>query len=353
MGLKIGIALAVVLVAVVVVVMIVALGGGNDVAEATLPEALLREVTVEMPPSDVVAGAAGEAGDAAADCAAAVALVQQHAEEVARCWMQRQDLLDGEPVGAFHREHFEAIRARVAAAGRKRDMQYLLAEGPDVLSVHYFDHPWLEKLALRKRDEQGLVAGQVLPKPTLFKALDLLGCYYRGGGDLAEAARAYEALFLLGWHMTHERSVAGMVHLGLRTQSYALRHLHELRAERGDTAAAAAAGAYREALRPLAEQYETKYIDIWLRIANRKKGGAQPGDIFSVIDHDADRAWRVQCILMLGVLRFTHAKEAFAGVQKEVQRRIEQAAREGSTLEQRAARGARQFTEEQWKLLRL
>jgi len=339
-GMKVGWILGGVLVVVVGGVVLYAMLRGPDLPEPKVDPALLRKITIEAGPEAVTGSAPSEAGDAAADYAAAVRLVREHALEIGKAWERREDLLAGGMPGGFHAEHFEAIGAHAAAGGRKREMRYLLAAAPEALQVIYFAHPWLEELTLLEpRVSTSLIDEEVVPTPTLFKALDLLACYYRGGGEPQRAIEAYNTLFLLGWHMMAERSLAGMVHLGLQVQRYALRQLEGLYKEQGASERIEALRGYAAQLRNLEAHYDRKWKELW----PRPNTPVRAGDIFYVIEKDEDPAWRVQAILMLGIVRQTHAKETFPAIRAKTNRLIEHYASAGGAVEQRAARWARQY----------
>ncbi|MFW6061344.1 MAG: hypothetical protein ACOC93_00900, partial [Planctomycetota bacterium] len=56
---------------------------------------------------------------------------------------------------------------------------------------------------------------------------------------------------------------------------------------------------YRTQLRDVSELYRQKRDALWPQ--------PHPGDTFNIIANDADRAWQVEGLLALGILKFTQA----------------------------------------------
>jgi len=100
------------------------------------------------------------------------------------------------------------------------------------------------------------------------------------------------------------------------------------------------------------QQYDTKLSAVRAFHEGKLKilWAAHPhaGDVFYVIEGDQDRAWRVQALLELGILRFSAETR---GDRKKTAKLIERYCAGADEMEAAAARAARDLTEEEFNVL--
>jgi molecular chaperone GrpE (heat shock protein) len=93
--------------------------------------------------------------------------------------------------------------------------------------------------------------------------------------------------------------------------------------------------AYLNALNEFEAVFENKAI-----IFQRARFNA--GDIWNIAENDKDRAWRVQAILAMGLIRFTHTSKANTARNNKL---IERFLNSKDPLEKAAAQAAKAYTE--------
>ncbi|NBB96015.1 MAG: hypothetical protein GVY16_09800 [Planctomycetes bacterium] len=123
--------------------------------------------------------------------------------------------------------------------------------------------------------------------------------HYLRAKDYGKAADAGKALCCLGWHTAGERVRVEMNVAGFEMQVVAANLLQQVYADAGNDAALQASEDYGYAASAAQSRTVDKSRDLLQTIQ------PEPGDIFNVIENDKDHAWRVDCILQLGRLKFS------------------------------------------------
>jgi len=143
--------------------------------------------------------------------------------------------------------------------------------------------------------------------------------------------------------MAGEHSRVDMTNTGLQVQLDALGVLAAVcRAEGGEKAKLLdKIQAYSDSLLAFRRHIEGKQRIVWAL-------PPKPGDVFYVIENDKDRAWRVQAILALGVLRFTAQTR---GDDRYTAKLIEQFKASSDPLEAAAAKTADEMTDVDFNLV--
>ncbi|MCK4275123.1 MAG: hypothetical protein KAX78_01310, partial [Phycisphaerae bacterium] len=214
----------------------------------------------------------------------------------------------------------QQIASHVQAGAQKGDMNYIFIYTPKQFEVGYF-----------------CKAANDLEK--LSSALDTLAAVYMRQKKYAEADSVLKAEFAMGWHMAKEGIRADMGVCGLRVQDMALSGLRGLYLEWAGEHTKRIKGIeeYRNSVRRVQQDHREKCKIVW----NPKPS---PGDVFYIIENDEDRAWRLQGLLTLGLIRFT------AMGSRGDTRRLEQLVKKYSGGNDpylaAAAKAARDFTKE-------
>lgn len=220
------------------------------------------------------------------------------------------------------------IMDHVASGADKAEMTFMLKYTPAALQV----------------------AGQLEAVAEFGAMADLLlaaGGYYRVIGESGKAQAVIEDVCVMGWHMFNERGNVGMMMDGLITQEKAAIQLQYVYEMLGDDDKRAMAEAYMRAAKALGEKLKAK-----AKILDppQKKGDklviAKAGDVFNIVENDKDRAWRVEGILTLGVLKAQ--KSGVRGLsrndERAVRELIEEYLESDDPLLRAAAEAARDFT---------
>jgi len=225
----------------------------------------------------------GNAGD---DYAKAVKLYKTSPEEFDEALRSRVEVAMGEwPLTGQVLSAFEQMDRLVAAGAKKKDMEYTFVHTPKTFDV---------SLSYGPADDLQKLGG----------ALETLALHYYSKKKYAEARKVLEHLFTLGWHMTNERVRVDMVSRGLSVQGTAIETLlsvYKVWDSGGNdphTAQTADLEKYNRARRAMRRTYDRKVKVVW----NTKP---KPGDVFNIIENDKDRAFRVQGLLALGIVKFT------------------------------------------------
>jgi hypothetical protein len=175
-------------------------------------------------------------------------------------------------------------------------------------------------------------------------ALDMLGKYYILNKRLKDANDLYRDMFVAGWHMIEARSHWDMIMYGESIQRATLETMlksietgldedteYERKAPLRD---------YRNALIEFRSRYQEKG-DIFRHVR------LEAGDIWNIAENDKDRSWRVQAILAMGMLKFTHAGKADAARNNAL---IERFLNSKDPLEKAAAEATKAYTEADFNL---
>jgi len=315
-GNKLGWIIAGVLVAaLIIVIVLVALipkWQRSKPTRTTLAKGFMELVTVKESPAVILGAEPGEAGNAGDDYQKAVELYKANSTK----------LEFAENAGDMT-ELLKQIHAHVAAGAKKAKMEYTFVHTPKKFVIGYRHEPAVELQRLSH-------------------ALELLGKHYLENDQYAEAELVYKDELVLGWHMVNERSRAHMVQAGINVQFLALRGLNSVYSNRDgeNQKSFQKLQTYSDSLEPLERAYSEKS-----RLVYSRK--PEPGDIFNIVENDKDRAWRVQAILVAGIVRFTAASEGDVNYANEL---IKKYVDSNDKFEQAAAVAARDATEQDFEL---
>jgi len=293
------------------------------VPSATKPsEATTKSGAMELvsPGGDIEAivgytpSASGNAGD---DYAKAVAYYRENTEE----FREGCDLVDREQglLRAYQLDKFEKLLKLIAPGSLKKDMLFTFVYTPKQLKV--------TAQADGRDDLQNLA-----------DALDGLCVHKYREGKIGQAIAAATSEFVLGWQMMNERRRADIVLAGMDIQSRACERLAVCYRKKGDKDKAAAAGQQAATIAQAGKKFAEKFRVVWAAKAN-------PGDIFNIIDNDADRTWQLEGILALGVLKFTAKGQA--GDMEVLEKHLARADASDDELTKAAAKVARECTKQQ------
>ena len=214
----------------------------------------------------------------------------------------------------------EEILGHVQAGAQQAGMKYLVenTSGPLKVSKHSDDVARLGKA---------------------IDMLDMLGDYYAKNDRKEDADKAFGAMFIAGWHMINERSHTHMVMYGMDMQESALDGMSRtIPRDTDPEEARKIRGPMREyiyALNEFSDKYEDK-IEVFL------KTPFDAGDVWNIADNDKDRAWRVQAILAMGMIKFTHLAKGNTSYNNS---QIEKFLKSTDPVEKAAAEAAKAYTE--------
>ena len=212
----------------------------------------------------------------------------------------------------------------ISSGAKKKEMKYLLVHAPKELRV-----------------------GRKLPEiETLSEVaacMDLLAFYNLANNRLRQAEAIYKDLMIMGWHMAAARSHYHMVTTGFGIQRMGAQGLQSVYRTMGGSfkQRVEALEEYRSAARETGYAYTEKLDLLW-------KTKPHPGDVFNIAENDKDRAWRVQGVLAMGILRYTTGRR---GDTKYNTRLLEEFAKDKDPLLAAAAKAARELTEPEFNLL--
>lgn len=269
-------------------------------------------------PLDAIAGRRPSAtGNAADDYYAAVLAYENN----------KQDLLD--------------------AVGRAETAAGIPTEGVAIMEdIHSHVAEGTKKKGMRfttvKDDQEFLMIRQINGARRLSfmsSALKKLGDYYLANGRHEKAKSVYVDEFLMGWHMSAERSRPHMVITGIGVQREGLRGLIAAANATGDSKTAQAATDYLDELDTVSSFQREKLTWIW-----RADPFEYAGDVFNIIENDKDPAWRVEGILFLGVLKHTQATKK--ADSKHIRKLIDKYKNSSDPYEKAAAVAAERFSEQ-------
>lgn len=331
MGNKMGWAIAggilAVFVLVLVVLIIVPSRATTPPTEATTSPGALALHAIEIPVEQVVGYTPSEGGNAGDDYARAVATVEESEDDL------RLGLRGGD-FSPEARAIAETVYEHVRAGAAKAEMRYAVEHTGGELEVDPspdFCQPINRVATLLDRLARDLLAMD-MPE---------------------EAAKVWRAEFVLGWHLSRERALAGVVRTGYGIQREALRSTSGGRVKGGLLKVAQLADdgeqvgrleAYLARLDDVSAFHREKYTVVWNRDFFK-----HAGDVFNVMNNDEDRAWRNEAILALGPLKFTQANHendmAYINEQIEAHKQAD------DPVAAAAARAAERFTKAQFNVI--
>jgi hypothetical protein len=328
-GNKIGWILSGVLVLALVAVVVVMMMQGGEPSPSTLAITVPGFFEVHEVKASPVAFLGGPlpsgAGNAGDDYRQAYDLYKEHHNEIGDAEENAAKLLKGEytPTQAAITA-MEAIYRHAAAGATKKEMKF---STPQDISVRAASDP-----AYRL----GLVGD----------AVATLGDIYRVAKKYEEAEKVYRTAFIMGYHMTKEDVRAAMFTSGLGVQGEAIGGLGSLYSEWDKDkhkAELKAVEDYIPALEKANHDFTNKLGATWRKTP-------EPGDVFAVVEKDEDPAWRVEGLLLCGVIRYTHAKTKHAeGDQRKVKELIAEHLNDPNPYIKAAAVAARDLSPEGWK----
>jgi|GEM_PF-3114708 len=214
----------------------------------------------------------------------------------------------------------EEIRGHIGNGAKQGKMNYLAQHASG-------------KLQVSKRQEEVERLGQTID------VLDILGDYYIANKRLKDANAMYRDMFVAGWHMVQAHSHMHMTLYGQDIQATALngmsKSMERLEDKKADYEQRLPLRNYLDALNEFKIKYEEKSMVF-------HKPRLQAGDIWNIAENDKDRAWRVQAILGMGMIRFTHPSKANTARNNAM---IEKFLNSGDPVEKAAAQAAKAYTE--------
>lgn len=262
---------------------------------------------------EVLGGEPAGGGNAADDYHEAAALVPQ----ILQVLENRPEGSTAMPSAAL--ELMKKIDGHVANGAAKQNCEYLFKHTPPRMRVS----PRLPEI-----DGIFQIAG----------AMNMLAEHLAGQKQLDAAWQVYERLLVMGRHLMNERSHPQMVFAGLGAQRVAVQGFTMLRREqiKKDEKTIDAVNRYASDIYNMEKIYADKLPLIW-------KVRPDAGNVFWVIEHDPDRAWRVQALLTLGILKFTADSR---GDRKHVEALLVRCCSDADPFIKAAAQAARDFTRE-------
>ena len=134
--------------------------------------------------------------------------------------------------------------------------------------------------------------------------LQYLYVHYLRKKEYSKAIKVSRQQFVLGWHMMNERVRGDIVAAGMELQQATARDLQALYKETGKTDRAKACQKYLAEMSPCLREYNRK-LGLICTLKRRADGvqGPHSGDMFNIIENDKDRTFKVEAILMLGLLK--------------------------------------------------
>ena len=245
----------------------------------------LNLITPALPLEPLVGFRPRGSGNAGDDYKLAADLYVANEDLIESAMSKKKEVARGVGViGAKAMGVLRQIHAHVAAGARKRQMRYTFVHTPTEFEVGYFYEPAASNLQ------------------AVAEVVELLTNHHFGRKEYDQAARILKDNFVFGWHLMNERARSDLVMRGLWIQRRAatgLLTIYSAPSAPKDAAGLKTARKYMEKLNAVAENYEHKHEAVWAV-------EPVPGDIYLVVEGDKDRAMRVQALLALGVVRYTH-----------------------------------------------
>jgi hypothetical protein len=213
----------------------------------------------------------------------------------------------------------EEVHADVARGATKREMRFVVEHSGEEFEVA----PIFEPAGDLEKVGWALTA--------------VLAGHYADSRQYAKAERALRHAFAMGRHMMNERARVDAVLRGLRLQQRAIRQLQGLytRWGGGHGQRLPRLRAYASGLERVSSAFRGKWVVVWTATP-------EPGDVFNIIENDKDRAWRVDALLGLSIVKIR--ERSHRGNSRKVRQLIDRFLRSSDPLERCAARAAERFT---------
>ncbi|MDP6546599.1 MAG: hypothetical protein QGH60_21690 [Phycisphaerae bacterium] len=215
---------------------------------------------------------------------------------------------------------FEEIRAHIGNGAKQANMNYLAKHASGKLQVSK-----TQKIVERLGET--------------FEVLDILGDYYIKNNRYKDADALYRDMLVAGWHMVQAHSHMHMTLYGVDIQSMALDGMSKSVEKDLDKTAKFERRAPLHTYLGAIIDFKTRY-DEKSRVFHNAR--LQAGDMWNIAENDKDRAWRVQAILGMGMMRFTHTSKTNTARNNAM---IEKFLKSGDPVEKLAAQAAKAYTE--------
>lgn len=317
MGNKTGWIIAAVAVAIISVIVIkfTVFPDPSEPTRTTRQAGALDKIAIETPIQEIIGYAPADAGNAGEHYAAAVKHIQDNPgswDEVFKVVTQPDGQLSWQQVAYLNK-----VLALIEPAATMQSMNYTFTYTPKTFVP--------------------------LAKPAAYTDLDMLKDhllaawrYYTRSEEHEKALQVAKSLAVLGWHMTNERVRAWNTMFGFQWQASAAKYLEATYRKLDNADAAGKCRTYATRASSAASKTQRKYDDL-LRQRN-----PPAGDIFNLIENDDDRAWRVDGVLTLGLLKFT--RKGHRGDMRYLDKYIAEYAASDDPYLKAAAQAARDVT---------
>ena len=245
----------------------------------------LKLITFTLPLQPLVGFQPRGSGNAGDDYKLAADLYVANKSLIESAMSERKEIARGVGIiGSRTMAIMRQIHAHVADGARKKQMRYTFVHTPTKFEVGYFYEPAASNLQ------------------AVAEVVELLMIHHVGRKEYDQAAKVLKDNFVFGWHLMNERARSDLVMRGLWIQRRAaagLLTIYSAPTATKDVAGLKTARKYMDELNAVSEDYEHKHEAVW---------AVKPpaGDIYLVVEGDEDRAMRVQALLALGVVRYTH-----------------------------------------------
>jgi len=303
----------------VIVIKVLVFPSPTEPTSATRKPGFMDLIEMEAPITDILVRTPQGPGNAGDDYSRAVAAYRDNKRIIpkptpavkASIAIMNEDTLDA----------MTQIYRHVSAGAARKDMKYLAVHTPGKLRVS----PHLK---------------EVTPLLRAAETVDLLASYHLANNRRKQAEAIYKDLMIMGRHMVNARSHIDMVNSGTLIQFDAMQGLvrtyqsMETKDKNFKKRRLAALHEYFTALKNFDGRYGNKLGVLWNVRPN-------PGDVFNIARNDKDRAWRVQAILCMGILRYTASNPSDTQRNNEM---IEKYLNSSDPLEAAAAKAAKELS---------
>ncbi len=325
MGNKLGWIIAAVLLVLVVVAVVLKItyNPPSSPTTATTRKGFLDKAQMSMTPADITGKTITGTGNAADDYVNAMKIYGENEAEIKLAMdtlADRNFELDTEILTKLNN-----IARQIAMGTEKKEMHYTFVHTPGELKVEWVYEP-VKKL------EQ------------IMECLNLLAAYYENHNQYEEAAKMMDMILIMGWQMVNERSKPYVLEGGVSWQKHAIAKLRYFYENIGEK--------YASRKTPLRE-YEKQLDSLNAAIVEMKEvfkindlNKLEAGDIFNIAENDKDRAWRVQAILWLGILKYMYANKS--GDMKQIDKLIDEYLDSSDPMEAAAAKAAKNLTKKEY-----
>jgi hypothetical protein len=332
LGNKLGWILSGVLVLVLAVVVVVMSMNSSEESPTTLAitkPGFFEAHDVKMSPAPLLGGVEQSApGDAAEDYRKAMAFYAENKSSIADVMDRWKEVQDGSyTIPDSVMATLQKIYEIVAAGAAKKEMHY---STPEMVQVRASYDPAIKLYWLAKDGP-----------------LDFLVQIYFHRKQYDQMEKVLRAELGLGLHMTREHVRALMGTMGWDIVNRVIATMQGLYGtwepeKHGDLLKAAED--YGLAANKVSNDYANKLRVVW-------KATPEPGDVFAVVKRDQDRAWRIEGLLVCGVVRITHNKRGREADLKQADKVIAQYINDPDPFLKAAAKAAAAMTPEEFKLV--